>query len=109
MAEWKTGDVITAERLNGMVEPLIIHSIEEGTVVTFDKTWKEIKDAFMMGIPCIQDFSNESMPVRSYLCIGVSKDEYSQSSQYDVIMCDGYSFQAYSTDSENGYPHASFD
>ena len=116
---WNSGDVITADKLNNIesgVEaasgsgsesgPLIIHGTKEGTVVTLDKTWKEIYDAFMMGIPCLYDFSDEFTTVRLCLCSNINV----YNSQYNITFCDASgSSLYYSIDSENGYPYASYD
>ena len=102
MNPWVTGDVITAERLNGMQkEPLIIHENTEGIIATFDKTWKEIRDNFVNGIPCIiYRNDNELSAVTSV----TSFDD-----QYNVCFDSNGYITAYSANSENGYPYYSYD
>ena len=52
MIEWKTGDVITAERLNGMQkEALIVNFVykEEPEFYGIDKSYNDIKNALDSG------------------------------------------------------------
>lgn len=53
---WQTGDTITAEKLNHIEDGIAdsgsvfnINVTEEGTAWTMNKTWNEIKNAFLSG------------------------------------------------------------
>ena len=53
---WKTGDVVSSERLNKLEEG--VKDAYSGMVIndnagTLDKTWQEIHDALVSGIPCM--------------------------------------------------------
>ena len=55
---WVTGDVITAERLNGMmVEPLIctFTEVDEGRG-TLDKSYNDVKEAILAGRPVYEQY-----------------------------------------------------
>ena len=49
---WTTGDTITAEKLNHIENgienngTLVVNAVESGDIITLDKTWQEIYDAF---------------------------------------------------------------
>ena len=49
---WTTGDTITAEKLNHMEDgienngTLVVNAVESDDIITLDKTWQEIYDAF---------------------------------------------------------------
>lgn len=100
---WKTGDIITEEKLNHMedgiasVGVLIVNEyFDEFTEKqTLDKTWKEIYDALMNGIIVYLKCPDESSKYYIYALRGLS-------------FTDGYfavfDERQYSTDSENGYP-----
>ena len=50
--EWQTGDVITAEKLNAItVTPLIVTGTDDGTQITLNKTFGEIRTAYTAGMP----------------------------------------------------------
>ena len=109
MAEWKTGDVITAERLNGMQkEPLIFTDIEEGTISTLTKTWKEIDDAVRSGATAIynsiNEYDGEIYSVESHY---VMTSYNVNDGQYSVKTVD--SNVQWTANSENGYPYANYD
>ena len=99
MTEWKTGDVITAERLNGMQkEPLIITETVADYVGTLDKTWKEIHDAFYSGRPCIFSLDDGHDYNGLY---SISLVYQGGSEQFTVN--DVYN-HSWSATTENGYP-----
>lgn len=105
MTGWKTCDVITAERLNGMQkEPLIVHAVEEGSTATLDKTWKEIKTAFLNGLNVILDNSYEN----DEIYINLVRVELGANIYY-VDFYDGSDNLRYSTNSENDYPSINYD
>ena len=73
--EWKSGDVITAEKLNHIEEgienagssavALIISPLDvtqEGHDLDFDKTFAEVDTAFRAGIPCLvaQEYTRDT-------------------------------------------------
>lgn len=105
MAEWKTGDVITAERLNGMQkEPLIIHQNFEGTIATLDKTFKQIKDAFASGVCCVFDASDEYDPVNISTLISI----HGNGEQFSVYFNLNNHIYTYSCSGENNYPYCDY-
>lgn len=66
---WTTGDTITASAMNkiengianaGGVTPYIVNVTGNSTSITADKTYNEVKTAFLTGAPVIFDFSNAS-------------------------------------------------
>ena len=108
---WETGDTITAERLNGMiVEPLIVTQTIEGTVGTLNKTWKELKDCFVAGIPCYFDNTDQYGYHYNSLCEVYFSDFGDNTGQWTVtFISSNGTFTFSTTDSENGYPFAGYD
>lgn len=107
MAEWKTGDVITAERLNGMQkEPLIVnatyYSVEDVQGMQLDKTWKEIYDAFILGNTILVHEEDEHNNIYRIVPMVTINDN-----QYNVYVTSDYSMQ-YTANSENDYPFYSY-
>ena len=107
---WKTGDIVSSQKLNHMEDGiasasdggvLIVNATKGSTEVTLDKTWKEIRDAFAVGVTVIVD-SSEVIPIgtvdRFSTVISVN------ASPYEVILGDGSAFTA-SLDSD--YPFCS--
>lgn len=106
---WKTGDVITEEKLNHIEDGIascgmfvVGSTYDENTqTVTLDKTYKEIVDAFNAGqnviIKRIDGFTTIICPLVLYggedNMFGVGF--YNHSVQNNIL---------YFTDSENGYP-----
>lgn len=110
---WNSGDVITAEKLNKIengVENsnsvLIIHRISGDGGYALDKTWKEIHDAYVSGIPCILEDIDEwggEVSTTYQPCFGIDSQVHNNSSL--VTNTYGVTFDgSYATDSENGYP-----
>ena len=113
--EWNSGDVITAEKLNKIengVENsnavLIVHSISGDGGSTLDKTWKEIHDAYVSGIPCILEYIDEwedDVSTTYSPCSGIDSQVHSDP---QIAGTYGVTFVgSYTTDSENGYPFMS--
>lgn len=108
--EWKTGDVVTAEKLNKLEEavgnadnsPLIVSGTTSDNVETLDKTWKEIYDAYVSGRVVLYKEEAENY---IHVCSleDVSMNSQSEPASYEVSF-NGEGL-TYSTDSENGYPH----
>jgi hypothetical protein len=89
----------------GGAEPFIIrsedHPDEEKDYL--DKTWKEIKEAFMSGKPCIGELPVESGGVRKLYYKNLGSVEYDPS--YETMGYSIYFFSGtYSCNSENDYP-----
>lgn len=110
---WSSGDVITAEKLNKIengVENsnsvLIVHRVSGDGGYALDKTWKEIHDAYVSGIPCIlEDIDERGGEVSTTYqpCSRIDSQVHNDSSQ--VANTYGVTFDgSYDTDSENGYP-----
>lgn len=101
--EWKDGEVITAEKLNstgGGV--LIITSTEddEHQYDILDKTFAEIKEAFLSGINCLVHMDH-SISSEWYSVSYIDIMDDSSTVQYDVNFGSNY---RYTTTNENGYP-----
>ena len=74
---WECGEVISAEKLNhiedgieeasqgGSVEPMIVRAIDDQSIstITLDKTFGEIKTAFLSGVSVIIDISDDDHPI----------------------------------------------
>lgn len=63
--EWKTGDIITAEKLNNMesgivgsAKVLFVSSDDETGL--YNKTWNEIKNALSDGVLCLVVYSDDA-------------------------------------------------
>ena len=114
---WTTGDTITAEKLNhleGGVEAadggaLIVTQSDTESHYVLDKTWKEIHDAFVAGIPVIINEHDESQYgtndysffVTEVFCnVAVDPDP----SYWCVDVVHQGSRREYQADSETGYP-----
>lgn len=100
---WATGDIITAAKLNNMEDGIadagsgaaMVLTLDSDTLA-FDKTWQEIHDALIAGIPVVADFEYDG-------------DSYAASVTHTLITSGQY--QAYftettyaSTGSASGYP-----
>ncbi len=105
---WKTGDVITEEKLNHMEDGiasggvLIVNdNVDSDTNThTLDKTWKEIKDAYINGVVLIHSVPAGLGSKESYeIVIGVYETSGIEK-PFEVMFGDSQ----YGTDSENGYP-----
>ena len=107
MEQWKTGDVITAERLNGMTAPFIVNLSVQGSTAVLDKTWNEIHNAFKSGIPVlVHDIMKDNGTVNA--------EGYWIMESVDYMNGDGYTDYRVKTSSgiqlvtrsEDGYPSA---
>lgn len=90
---------IDASEIGGGGGVLIItEEYDAGTDVgTLDKTWKEIHDAFISGIPCILYYPDGD----DYTYIKIDKISYVQSNCPYSVSAGEY---IYSTETETGYP-----
>lgn len=106
---WKTGDVITEEKLNHMEEGIASGGVfvvggtydESTTTTTLDKTYKEIVDAFNAGQNVIlKSFDGGETSISPLVSYGTDKNTLIVRfiSYYDQVIT------IYSADSENGYP-----
>lgn len=72
--DWKTGDVITAEKLNNMENGiensgvLVAAITDNGSSYSCDKTSAEIKAAMDAGVPAYFKFIESDFETRYYLC-----------------------------------------
>ena len=107
---WKTGDVVSSERLNKLEEG--VKDAYSGMVIndnagTLDKTWQEVYDAMSAGIPC---YIQENVSFGPGVFINRSYVEYVGSNMTDytvraIAFVNGQvSIFAYGTSSPNGYP-----
>lgn len=108
---WVSGEVITATKLNHIEDGLenaggggglVINRTddEDNSQLVLDKTFKEIKDALVAGIPCI--IIDDTYDTKYYTMV-TSAVADPDLNQYSVL--DGTeSRTSYLTNSENGYP-----
>ena len=99
---WTTGDTITAEKLNHMENgienngPLVVNATTSNEVVTLDKTWQEIYDAFPNVCVIARLSSTEYFKV-PLATIGCEGNVYG-------IQIGGMFSQPFSSNSPNDYP-----
>ena len=112
--QWSAGDTVTSAKLNkieqGIVsnsnEPLIVTLQKEGVVQTFNKTWKEVHDAFMAGRPIIVEFDSGYETFYSHvICVRTLDDN----SSYVCTFISYNQIESYDCNQENGYPSYSYD
>ena len=105
---WQTGDVITDDKLNHMEdgiagaggEPLLVHESydEETGIYLLDKTWKEIKDAYIStGCLLVEQGDNKLIYYTPY-------SVRHEGSQYEVTFA-----RNYYAEGENNYPSFHYD
>lgn len=109
---WATGDVVTSAKLNNIetgvynATPLVV-TAEAGDTPTFDKTWKEINDAYEAGSYIMFKFINEYETALGILnvCGHFESNYYVGVVGFNAGMEDNpVYFENYVTDNENGYP-----
>ena len=120
---WKSGDVVTSAKLNklengvaggGGTENIIVHltQTDDGSHITetMDKTWKDIRDAFVAGkdIYIIDETIRKDITIISrYMVISVSFGRYEGEMVYGVsitLLGSGNTVN-YDANSENDYPY----
>lgn len=81
--------------------------VGSGTIYTSDKTWKEIHDAFVAGIPVLKRVTYEGYADEKAL-VDINVEAYDNTSIYTVIFyCGNHDNDVSATlecNSENGYP-----
>lgn len=106
---WVTGDTVTATKLNKMeqgianaggVTPYIVNVTGNSASITADKTYNEVKTAFLTGAPVFFDFSNASGWSGVYIICGCADD----GETFDVFMLMVSGSLTMSANSANGYP-----
>ena len=105
--EWKTGDVVTAAKLNNMengiagATAMIIHLNEQNAM---DKTWLEIKTAYTSGTPVIIVDSQDNAMWWNWIVtfVGLIESTYTVMAHYFEM--DQIHYANFDTDNENGYP-----
>lgn len=106
---WATGDVITEEKLNHMEDGIasggvmiVNNNYDENTSKsTLNKTWKEIKDAYINGVKILIHSVPAGLSAReSYETVIGVYETIGIDEPFEVMFCESQ----YSTDSENGYP-----
>ena len=105
---WKTGDVVTSEKLNHIEDGiansesvLVVGgvSVREGSITgTLDKTWQEIHDALESNI-CIVTISDGDSYYQSRITAARALD-----AEYDVVLSDIGDTASFSSASKDGYP-----
>lgn len=92
---WNTGDIVSSQKLNkleegveGAYEVMVIND-NNGTL---DKTWQEIHDAMVSGIPCVV-ISNSGESIKAVQAVEGTTGAYFVSTQ-DV----------YTSNESNGFP-----
>lgn len=106
---WKTGDVITEEKLNHMEEGIascgmfvVGSTYDESTQTeTLDKTYKEIVDAFNAGRNVVLKHFVNSMTYINPLVSYDNEDNIFSVSFFDF---DSTAIAVFLAESENGYP-----
>ena len=90
----------------GTVEPLIVTiDVPESGATVLDKTWSEIHEAFVAGIPvyAVQTVETEEYTsVSNYTCVSVFSEVSNDYGYYGVSFAE----YMYTTDSEDGYPQS---
>jgi hypothetical protein len=112
---WKSGDVVTSEKLNKIEQGIAAGSsggngamtvgvVIDGNTITLDKTWKELAVAIKT------NFLTVYMPISEvefyrYPVISILQDP--ENSMYSVFAIDTSisGFIGFFTDTENGYPY----
>lgn len=114
--EWKTGDTITAEKLNKLEQgvadsgggggALIVNSTYDDGAYTLDKTWKEIRDVFVTGVTVLVMSVSETSEEASTV-IRIASDTYDPQESTFGLETDGGQgmFYNWRADSANGYPY----
>lgn len=90
----------------GGAEPLIVNFTDDfDGYKNFDKTWKEVTDAYIAGTPVLCKYPEDEHVTKQY-CSIVACGAFDGT--YKVTVVDSGSLYEYETDSENGYPRYNF-
>jgi hypothetical protein len=90
----------------GGVEPLIVNFTDDfDGYKNFDKTWKEVTDAYIAGTPVLCKYPEDEYVTKQY-CSIIACGAFDGT--YKVTVVDSGSLYEYETDSENGYPRYNF-
>ena len=102
---WTTGDTITAEKLNHMEDgienngTLVVNAVESGDIITLDKTWQEIYDAFP-NVCILETIVEDNMNVTAKENIEAVRFGEEQGETFYMVA----SSHQYVTNSPNNYP-----
>ena len=114
---WKAGDTVTSAKLNKMEqgivsnsnEPLIVTMQINDEIHTFNKTWKEVNDAFMAGRPVIVNVEDDYYGRISHGYVVSTSSEINQySSNYECRYFWNGSIEQHTCTEEEGYPECSY-
>lgn len=108
--EWKTGDIVSSQRLNKLEEgvkdayEVMVINDTDGTL---DKTWQEIHDAMAANTFCViktvlQGIDGSS--VCNYLVVEAGYSEMNGTSPYYLSVIINGSTERYTITSATGYP-----
>ena len=96
---------------SGGGEPLFVTGVTEGTLVTMDKTWNEIKEAFLAGRTIL--FGRDETLTESFYnvntVIGITGEDDGSYPQYAVQLFESSTYTQYTTHEADGYPSYSYD
>lgn len=99
--EWKSGDIVTSEKLNkleqGVASGGILVATVDGTTMTLDKTWKQLYDAPLAVV------TGDGPAGVSGKAVGFVLDAVFVADTYSVGVFSG-DLMRFTTDSEDGYP-----
>ena len=98
--EWKTGDIVTSQKLNklenglaavgyGTFKVTIASTIDEPPKLTMNKTWQEIKNAFDAGLVVIGDMVTTGEGLEDHLILymlSLSHNASDETQPYTVKM-----------------------
>ena len=105
---WKTGDVITEEKLNHMEDGI---SNAGGVLIvnvnnrTLDKTWKEIHDALVSGVNVMVSYTQESGLESVDFISAIIRIGKDSNGACEIILGSAVGNSvSYVTNSENEYP-----
>lgn len=114
---WSAGDTVTSAKLNKMEqgivsnsnEPLIVTMQIDDEIHTFNKTWKEVNDAFMAGRPVIVNVEDDYFGQISHGYIVSTFSEVGQSSSnYECRFFWNGNIEQHTCTEEEGYPSCSY-
>ena len=90
-------------------EPFIIHGIEDGSVVTMDKTFLEIREALLAGKHPVFIFPPNYGGDPLDRIYTISGTEVRGGEEYFVYVSISFNTEDYYTQSADDYPHYSYD
>lgn len=86
---------------------LFITGITDGTNVTMDKTWNEIKEAFAAGKTLL--YAHDAQQTDEYFRLSTVVFVYGSTSEYGVIVYSGTTLENYQTNSADEQPSYNYD